>query len=233
MSTLDARDAKQPISTAASFTTSSALQAEDLTPKELTAPGHPHILTRLSNADLNIVCHSIGGTQSTESQSVIHPTSWIYPPKGLPDGLYKDVVRARVGSQYSFYICSAFFNINLVLQLVLGALLTALGSRATGKDVLITVLAAANTINAGLLALMHNSGLPDRYQKDWAEFEKVEMFMRELMDTGIVRKDMTRDEIIENCYANFRKARDTIQKNQPASYTMTEGGAAPVSDSRR
>ncbi|KAF4635028.1 hypothetical protein G7Y89_g3064 [Cudoniella acicularis] len=196
-----------------------------------TSPAHPiqHNFVRLSDVDLAIVCHSIGGSRNTESQNALHPTSWIYPPKGLPDGLYRDVIQARTSSQYAYYFFSLFFNLALIAQLVLGALLTAFGSRATGKDVVITILAALNTVVAGLLALMHNSGLPDRFQKDWDEFDKVESFMKELMDSGIVNKDMTRDDVIEHCYAKFRKAKKTIQSNKPSAYTGTDGTATPPS----
>lgn len=153
-------DPKRETSAASSFRSGSP------TPEQLTTIGHDHILRRLPDADLTIVIHSLGGCHDREAQVIAHPTSWIYPPKGLPAGLYRDVVRTRMGCQHMYYAFSIFFNMSLVLQLVLGALLTALGSRADGKGVLITVLAAANTIVAGLLALMHNSGLPDRYQKD-------------------------------------------------------------------
>ncbi|RDL40676.1 Uncharacterized protein BP5553_00655 [Venustampulla echinocandica] len=223
MSTLP--DSKQPASEFASAAPS--ISAEP-TVEMLTGPNHPHLITRLSGQDLAIVCHSIGGSTSVESQAVLHPTSWIYPPKGLPDGLYKDVIRKRVHAQFFYHLCSIFFNTSLVLQLVFGALLTALASsQATGKDVLITVLAALNTVNAGLLALLHNSGLPDRYQKDWDEYDRVESFLRELMDTGIVMKSMSRDEVVEYCYARFRRAKETIAKNMPAAYTATEGMMTP------
>jgi hypothetical protein len=202
------------------------------TPEQLTTLGHAHFLRRLSDADLTIVIHSIGGSQNTESLSVVHPTSWFYPPKGLPDGLYRDVIRARVGRQYMYYAFSIFFNFAMITQLILGALLTALGARAAKNETLITVLAAANTIVAGLLALMHNSGLPNRYQNDWNEYDKVEAYIRELMNTGIVLRDMTRDDVVETCYSIFRKAKETISKNQPAAYTATEGGAAPVGSSK-
>jgi hypothetical protein len=131
-----------------------------------------------------------------------------------------------------YYAFSIFFNFAMITQLILGALLTALGARAAKNETLITVLAAANTIVAGLLALMHNSGLPNRYQNDWNEYDKVEAYIRELMNTGIVLRDMTRDEVVETCYSIFRKAKETISKNQPAAYTATEGGAAPVGSSK-
>lgn len=113
----------------------------------------------------------------------------------------------------------------MVLQLLLGASLTALGSRATGQETIITILAAANTVLAGLLALMHNSGLPDRFQKDFNEFDEVESFLKELMDTRLVRRGVTRDEVVENCFAKFRAAKECIAKNKPSNYTSSSTGA--------
>ncbi len=40
------------------------------------------------------------------------------------------------------------------------------------------VLAAINTVVAGLLALMHNSGLPDRYRMNKVQFAIVEDFLK-------------------------------------------------------
>lgn len=52
------------------------------------------------------------------------------------------------------------YNVRLMLQLLSGAALTGLGSttNSCGNGVAITILAAANTVNAGLIALLHNSG---------------------------------------------------------------------------
>jgi hypothetical protein len=92
------------------------------------------------------------------------PTSRIWPPRNLPDGLYRDVVSSRCRAQYLFYFVSTAYNICIIVQLMLGATLTAIagvGSTATGDKhgITITVLAAANTVNAGVVALLHNSGL--------------------------------------------------------------------------
>ena len=71
-------------------------------------------------------------------------------------------------------------RILMILQIVLGAVLAALGSvdTRTSTATPITVLAAINAVDAGLLALMHNSGLPDRYRLDRVEFVKVEDFLK-------------------------------------------------------
>jgi hypothetical protein len=57
----------------------------------------------------------------------------------------------------------------------------------SGKDTHMTTIAAVNTINAGLLALMHHSGLPHRYMNDWKEFDGVEIHVKELMESGLVK----------------------------------------------
>jgi hypothetical protein len=51
------------------------------------------------------------------------------------------------------------YNIAIVLQLMLGAALTALGSISRQHGLAIVILAAANTVTAGVVALLHNSGL--------------------------------------------------------------------------
>ncbi|TVY57640.1 hypothetical protein LCER1_G001154 [Lachnellula cervina] len=191
-------DLKPPASTAPSIATSTAPHTES------PLPDRHYNITRLSDADLTIVCHAIGASSSVESQARLHPTSKIYPPKGIPNGLYKDVIRARHG-----------------VPALAGAALTALGSRATGQELAITILAAANTVIAGLLALLHNSGLPDRFQKDWNEYDDVESFLKELMETGIVKRGMTREDVVENCFAKFRRAKACVYKNRPSTYTAS------------
>lgn len=214
--------------------TSPAPSEQPKQPKEI--PTTPASVTgkiaSLSPADFAIVCHAIGATANGETQALLHPTSVIYPPKGLTDGLYKNVIRSRTISQYQYYTCSIFFNISLILQLLLGAALTALGSSShqNGKNTAITILAAANTVNAGLLALMHNSGLPDRYKKDCDEFDSVYMFMKELMDTGIVKQGLTREDIIADCYTRYAVARETVSRNKPASYSATGSSAGASTD---
>jgi hypothetical protein len=65
---------------------------------------------------------------------------------------------------------------------------------------------------------MHNSGLLDRYKKDWNEFDNVESYIKELMETGTVKDGIDRDELIEHCFEMYRKAKNTVVKNKPAAY---------------
>lgn len=176
-------------------------------------------MVSLSEADHAFVCHAIGASSRDEANSLLHPNSTVYPSRGLPSGLYRDVIHSRATCAYQYYFCLVWINVSLFLQLVLGASMTALASSSNGDSTAITVLAAANTVNAGLLALMHNSGLPDRYKNDWTEYEKVELFMKELIASGIIREEVSREDVIIDCYKRYAKAKQTVLGNKPSAYT--------------
>jgi len=74
----------------------------------------------------------------------------------------------------------------MVFQIIIGAVLTALGSLNLERDTPITVLAAIQTLMAGILALLHNSGLPERYRRNSAEFSRVEDHLRYVAQHGAV-----------------------------------------------
>jgi len=149
--------------------------------------GHHRFLTPTEWAR---VAHGLGAIHpddNGETHQVVHPTSWLWPPKGLPDGLYCDIVTQRSKYSIGYTILSALHWIFLILQIAVGASLTALGSSGLAshifaekdpRDAPITILAAVSTVVAGLLALMHNSGLPERYRKDMNEFDRIKNHVR-------------------------------------------------------
>ncbi|KAM0350203.1 hypothetical protein ACHAPU_003368 [Fusarium lateritium] len=185
----------------------------------------------LSPTEWLFFARGVGGLQDAEQNTAIHPTSQLWPPKGLPPGLYRDAVYRRTMSFYSFKFASAIRWIVLILQLIIGASLTALGgwSARDGDGTPITVLGASNTVIAGLLALLHNSGVPDRYRNDKAEFERVEDHIRELLVTGLVREDKSVNEALAECFDYFQHAKRTVNSNMPAAYIASQvTPAAPV-----
>jgi len=183
----------------------------------------------LSKEDLAVVCGAIGCIADPESHTLVRIKSAWWPAYGLPDGLYKDVVRARTLSQYAYLSVKVFYNCALLLQLLVGATMTALASVPSIKSWTITGLAATNTVNAGILALLHNSGLPDRYQKDCNEYVQVELYLKELMNTGIVPAGWSRDDVIAHCYNQYALALKTVHNNKPTNYTATPPTARPSS----
>ncbi|CAD6441893.1 e890a639-1a66-4387-a5ab-c88e3f7edd5f [Sclerotinia trifoliorum] len=188
-------------------------------------------LCTLPEAEYIGILRSIGATRLDDpSQPVeIASSSPFFPHRHLPNGLYKDIVRARQKYQLAYCISNAVYSLALILQLLLGAVLTALGSSSAAKHGLaITILAAANTVNAGLIALFNNTGMPDRFWNDWNEFEDVEMFVKELIETGLVETDKTKEQVVAGCFVRFQTAKVTVRKNKPASYNATAKEGAKV-----
>ncbi|KAG5955073.1 hypothetical protein E4U57_003765 [Claviceps arundinis] len=100
--------------------------------------------------------------------------------------------------------------------------LTALGSMSLADGKPITILGAANTVIAGLLALFHNSGIPDRYWNDMAEFEDIEDHIKEILDSGIVPAGQSAPQVLAECFDYFRDAKTTIVVNLPANYSSKQ-----------
>ena len=85
------------------------------------------------------------------------PSFRYWPPKGLPDGLYKDVIFQRSKYFIKYQLLSTLRWFLMICQIVLGAVLTALGSMSSHEGIPITTLAAINTVEAGVSALSSSS----------------------------------------------------------------------------
>ncbi|KAH7409104.1 hypothetical protein BKA64DRAFT_664153 [Cadophora sp. MPI-SDFR-AT-0126] len=186
-------------------------------PSKLT-PG----VTILSDDAHKAVCRAIGAPPSRYEEP--KKDSTIRIDKRIPDGLYKATIRRRRKAQFSYYFTATLYNTCLVLQILLGAALTALGSASNKNGTAITILAAANTVNAGLVALLHNSGLPGRIRNDWNEYDKVEMYLVEMMDSRIAEDGMSTADVIQTCFNKYSNARATVERNKPNYYS----GGAPT-----
>ncbi|KAK3897015.1 hypothetical protein C8A05DRAFT_39435 [Staphylotrichum tortipilum] len=175
----------------------------------------------LSPTEWARVAHGIGAIREGDEHQVVHPTCWYWPSRGLPDGLYRDVVLQRIKYSLSFQLLNMLHWTLMVLQVMVGAILTALGSLPMREATPITALAAVNTVGAGLIGLMHNSGLPDRYRMDKAQFILVEDYLKEVLDTGIVEAHQTVEDVLDECYSRFHTARATVLSNKPEVYTSS------------
>lgn len=172
----------------------------------------------LSRAEWVVLAHGVGAVSDAEQHQLVHPTHWWWPPRGMVGGLYKSVVLERTKFLYLYHIASICRWTLMIAQLLIGAALTALGPQSLEDGTPITVLGAVNTINAGLLALLHNSGLPDRYRYNKAEFEGLEDHIRELLDTGLVPADKAIDQVLAECFDVFQEAKSTVKANMPVTY---------------
>ncbi|KYK59363.1 C6 transcription factor [Drechmeria coniospora] len=187
--------------------------------------GHPAVPRHrfLTAADWSIIAARIGGAVDVEQHKAVHPTHWWWPPSGMPPGLYRDIVTYRSKFFYLFHATSIIRGTLMILQLLVGATLTSLGAMSLVDGTPITVLGAINTVTAGLLALLHNSGVPDRYRYDMAGFGDLEDNIKELLDSGIVPADMTMDQVLAEFFDRFREAKATVVANMPLHYSSRQG----------
>jgi hypothetical protein len=176
----------------------------------------------LSHTEWKFFAHGAGGIRDKEQDAPVSPTNSLWPPKGLPPGLYRDTIYRRIICLYSFHFAAYVRWILLIFQLIIGAALTALGPMSLERGTPITVLGASNTVLAGLLALFTHSGLPDRYRYDKAQFEQVEDHIREILVTGLVRSDKSVNEALAECYDLFQHAKTTVEVNIPAAYIPSQ-----------
>lgn len=184
------------------------------------AHGH-HQVSRhrfLSPNEWSVVAKAIGGVRDVEDHGTAHPTSWLWPPSGMPRGLYRDIVTCKTKFNYTFHAISLVRWTLMIAQMLIGAAVTSLGSMALQSGIPVTTLGAANTVIAGLLALLHNSGLPDRYRYDMAQFNELEDYVKELLDSGIAPFEQTTDQILAECFDLFREAKATVNANMPVNY---------------
>lgn len=172
----------------------------------------------LNPTEWTTLAQGVGAIRDTEDQKPIHPKFWWWPPRGMVQGLYRDIVRERVICCYLFHVTSISRWGFMIAQLFIGAALTALGPQLLHDGIPITVLGAANTIIAGLLALLHNSGLPDRYRHNMGEFEVLKDHIRELLDSGLAPVDETIDQTLAECFDHYHQAKVTVAANMPVTY---------------
>lgn len=189
-----------------------------------TAHAHRNVARHrfLSPAEWTRVASGIGGIGDGEQRRSVHPSSWWWPPKGMPPGLYRDIVRHR----HKFYCLFHLFSIArwslLVLQLLIGAALTSLGTLSLRDGTPITILGAINTVIAGFLAMLHNSGLPERFRHDMIQFEELEDHVKEILDSGIAPVGHSTDQVLAECFDVFREAKATVAANMPVNYNSRQ-----------
>ncbi|CRK11737.1 hypothetical protein BN1723_009489 [Verticillium longisporum] len=183
------------------------------TPSLLSKPPRKHIRYRfLTPSERAIFARAVGADMDPEDQTPL------YPPT-LQSGLYKDVAALR--RKYLFYFHAVAFLrwAGMMMQLFVGAALTGVGAMAFQSGIPITILAGVNTVIAGMLAMLHNSGLPDRYRINQAEFEGVEDLIKAVLNTGIVEDTQTVDQAIMECFETYRYTRAVVAANDPSFYT--------------
>ncbi|KFA75778.1 hypothetical protein S40288_07907 [Stachybotrys chartarum IBT 40288] len=128
-------------------------------------------------------------------------------------GIYTRVVRAEQHCGWTYHVVSLLINICLGVQIVVAAILTALGA-ADGPHAAVTAFGAINTIIAAILTYVKGSGLPDRlkYHKDeWKQVrEYIEQREREfcLIDCSLDAQEEIM--IVEEMYKSVKARLEAV-----------------------
>lgn len=122
------------------------------------------------------------------------------------------------------FIVNYFF----LLQIILGAGLTALGA-AGGPSVAITVLGATNTIIAGILTYLKGQGLPARLEQSHNLLrtlrEHIEERERELTEPG---SQLDVDEVVQSIVQMYKEVRQIAEDNAPGNVVAPKGAIASL-----
>ncbi|KAJ8119790.1 hypothetical protein ONZ43_g3339 [Nemania bipapillata] len=196
-------------------------------PKPSTPESKPQHYRLMTKDEWLQFCRGVGILKDEESEEVIRATSRVWPPRGFKDGLYNDVLFKKTKFTYYYHAVSVIAWGLMLTQLALSAVLTALGAMSRDNGTPITIIAAINTGIAGILALLHNSGLPDRYRWDRNEFYKLEEHIKAIVDTGLVPAEHTTNDVLGECFEMFASAQQTVEKNTPSMYTPVTSPKPP------
>ena len=159
----------------------------------------------------------------------IQSTRTIIPGRPAPNpGIYKRTVdeesKAHSGYVLTTYTVDTFF----LLQIVVGAALTALGA-AGGPSAAVTILGAVNTIVAGILTYLKGQGLPARLEQSLHLLrtlrEHIEERERELTEPDC---PLDVDEVVQSIIQMYKEVRQTAEDNAPGNVMAPKGTIAAL-----
>ena len=144
----------------------------------------------------------------------------------LATGIYGRILRERRTKSFQYNVLSTFVNTCHVVQILVGASLTALGPEAATHTTSITALGATNTILAGVFALLKGQGLPERLHKDAVAYRRVQDWIEEtdsLLLSGVVGRDRAEvGLLIETAFKKYNAVLASEENNKPESYVQQQ-----------
>ena len=186
------------------------VRAEDLTIDNPARPFIPPKLAKFQN--LVGIC----------SPNVLRPHPALTRPASN-EGVYKRTVDEESRVRFQYEASNYVVNISGMLQIVVGAAVTALGA-ANGPKAAVTVLGAANTIMAGMLTYLKGQGLPYRLEQYLHLLrtlrEHIEERERELMEPDC---PLDVDEEIKSIIKMYQEVRQSKEDNAPGSVIPPRG----------
>ena len=139
------------------------------------------------------------------------------------EGIYKRTCDEEDKVKFQYILSNYVVNISMMLQIILGAALTALGA-ANGPKSAVTVLGAANTIMAGMLTYLKGQGLPSRLEQYLHLLrtlrEHIEERERELLEPDC---PLDVDDELNRITKMYQEVRQTKEDNAPGRVLPPRG----------
>ncbi|KAL9597629.1 MAG: hypothetical protein Q9219_005012 [cf. Caloplaca sp. 3 TL-2023] len=156
-------------------------------------------------------------------------------PYRYEQSLYNRAMKKRKGQQLTYTFTAALTNTLLLVQVVLGATLTALGA-SSSSHILITIFGVLNTVIAGIVAWLKSRGQPMRTRMFLDDLDHVveEIHNSKTMWLGIHNKIHGYDEVdvddkvsvrseVARLTRLYESANKKYTQNNPDMYSMSGG----------
>jgi SMODS and SLOG-associating 2TM effector domain len=140
-------------------------------------------------------------------------------------GVYCEARSAERWARFSFYFYDYLLSLCVSGQLVVGAVLTALGVASSNYTV-ITVLGALNTGMAGTVALLKGQGLPNRPRQDWNAWSDLREYIEERereIAVGLMDGNFDVDKEVQTVVNMYRETKASVERNRPDMYNAVPG----------
>ncbi|KAI4185011.1 MAG: hypothetical protein L6R41_004383 [Letrouitia leprolyta] len=138
-------------------------------------------------------------------------------------GIYQRTIDEESKVKFQYDISKYIVNSGGMLQIVVGAALTALGA-ASGPSAVVTILGAFNTVIAGMLTYLKGQGLPTRLEQYLHLLrtlrEHIEERERELLEPDC---PLDVDEEIQRIARMYQEVRQTAEDNAPGTVLPPRG----------
>ena len=147
------------------------------------------------------------------------------PSRPAPNhGIYKRTVDEEIKAHFHYNLSKWAVNVFYLLQIIIGAALTALGA-AKGPSGAVTVLGAMNTIIAGLLTYLKGQGLPLRLEAYVNQLralrEHIEERERRFMTSD--GAGLSVEDEVSRIWEMYQEVRQNAQDKRPGTVKPTRG----------
>jgi SMODS and SLOG-associating 2TM effector domain len=136
--------------------------------------------------------------------------------------IQKELIKTRNYQNLQYQLLTVSFNLLVIVQVIIGATITALGPSGGDHMLAITILGALNTSIAGILSLLKGRGLPQRLRRNMAEISKVLDLIRErktLLRYGNLQvSNLATSELLQDVFQAYNSMKQIIENNQPDTY---------------